>query len=234
VDITAFLFNYCLKLVFAAMCGAIIGLERELSGKPAGLRTTILICVGSCLFVILSYDIAKDAAGNLINDPGRIAAQIVTGIGFLGAGAIIQSRGHVVGLTTAATIWVTASIGMAAGMALYPLAMFATLLILFTLFGLRYAETWLLEHVRQTYYVELEVVPDAAKVNALVASLRATEPNLEQVQMDRDPEGFTLHFTLRMDKDHVESFQTQFSTRREVTRFSMERGGPVSHTGGGL
>lgn len=115
-----------LKLLTAAFLGGVIGLEREIRSKPAGLRTNMLICVGSALFTVLSVEMSGPGGG----DPGRIAAQIITGIGFIGAGAIIRERGGVVGLTTAATIFVVASIGMAAGMGLYATAGFSTLLIL--------------------------------------------------------------------------------------------------------
>lgn len=112
-----------LSILVSLGLGAVIGLERELSDKAAGLRTNILICVGSCLFAILSHRLAE---GIGIADPTRIAAQIVTGIGFLGAGAIMREGEHVTGLTTAATIFVVAAIGMAAGYERYALAAGAT------------------------------------------------------------------------------------------------------------
>jgi putative Mg2+ transporter-C (MgtC) family protein len=107
-----------LSLFVALTLGAFIGLERELSDKAAGLRTNILICVGSCLFAILSRALAT-AAGT---DVTRIAAQIVSGIGFLGAGAIMRDGEQVTGLTTAATIWVVAAIGVTVGFGYYGLA----------------------------------------------------------------------------------------------------------------
>ncbi|MBI3288993.1 MAG: MgtC/SapB family protein [Elusimicrobia bacterium] len=106
-----------LSLLVALALGAVIGLERELSDKAAGLRTNILICLGSCLFAILSRDLALRAG----TDITRIAAQIVSGIGFLGAGAIMREGEHVTGLTTAATIWVVAAIGVTVGFGLYSL-----------------------------------------------------------------------------------------------------------------
>jgi putative Mg2+ transporter-C (MgtC) family protein len=114
------------RLALAALLGAIIGLERELKRKPAGLRTNIFICFGSAMFTILSAELAKDFG---IGDRTRIAAQIIPGIGFIGAGSILHDKGGVSGLTTAATIFVVASIGMAAGGGLYVLAIFATMLI---------------------------------------------------------------------------------------------------------
>jgi putative Mg2+ transporter-C (MgtC) family protein len=99
-----------LRLVIAACLGAAIGLEREVHKKPAGLRTNILIALGAALFTIMSIQLRTDGGS-----PDRVAAQIVTGIGFLGAGSIIRSGRHVIGMTTAATIWVNAAVGMAAG-----------------------------------------------------------------------------------------------------------------------
>ena len=119
-----------LKILLAAMLGGIIGLERELSHKEAGLRTNILIAVGSALITVLSFRIAARTAGA---DPARLAAQIVSGIGFLGAGAIIQARFAVHGLTTAATIWTVAAIGIAVGSGFYLLAFVVTLLVVFVL-----------------------------------------------------------------------------------------------------
>lgn len=107
-----------LSLLIALGLGAAIGLERELSDKAAGLRTNILICVGSCLFTILSREVAHGVPGA---DITRLAAQIITGIGFLGAGAIMREGEHVTGLTTAATIWVVSAIGVAVGFGYYAL-----------------------------------------------------------------------------------------------------------------
>lgn len=100
------------SLIVAAVLGAAIGLEREVQGKAAGLRTNALICVGACLFTKLSIALTGPGAG----DPSRVAAQIVTGVGFIGAGAIMRGKGSVTGLTTAATIWLVAAVGMAVGM----------------------------------------------------------------------------------------------------------------------
>jgi putative Mg2+ transporter-C (MgtC) family protein len=117
-----------LRLLLATFLGAVIGFQREMSGKEAGLRTNMLICLGSALFTVLSiYAFAG-------SDPARIAAGIATGIGFIGAGVILhQSGGEVVGLTSAATIWAVAAIGMAAGAGMYYIAPAATVLITITL-----------------------------------------------------------------------------------------------------
>ena len=126
------------RMFLAAALGAIIGLERELRQKEAGLRTNILITMGSALFTIMSIEISGPDG-----DPARIAAQIVTGIGFLGGGAILHTKGTVHGLTTAATIWMNAAIGVAAGAGRYRLAMVATTVTLVTLVALVPVDRWL-------------------------------------------------------------------------------------------
>ena len=118
-----------LSIVLATVLGASIGLERELSGKAAGLRTNVLICLGAAVFTIISKRMVEGTDGSLV----RIAAQIVTGVGFLGAGAVIQDRRGVHGLTTAATIWLVASIGMACGAGFYKLACMSALLAIIVL-----------------------------------------------------------------------------------------------------
>lgn len=124
------------RLGLAVLLGGAIGLERELSEKPAGLRTNILICLGAALFSELSVHFTLWGSSGTPADPSRIASQIVSGIGFLGAGAIIQSRANVTGLTTAATIWVVAAIGMAVGSGAMAPAIWGTVLILLVLVGL--------------------------------------------------------------------------------------------------
>ncbi|MFH1381450.1 MAG: MgtC/SapB family protein [Chloroflexota bacterium] len=119
-----------LRLVLAALLGGIIGFQREREKKPAGLRTHILICLGAAVFTVASM------YGFGLADPARVAAGIVTGIGFLGAGAIIQRHegGVVVGLTTAATIWIVAGIGVTAGAGLYWIAVVTTVIALIVLY----------------------------------------------------------------------------------------------------
>lgn len=115
-----------LRLLLAGGLGAVLGLERELRRSPAGLRTHILIALGAALFTLVSIEIAGGT-------PDRIAAQVVTGVGFLGGGAILRSGKSVHGLTTAATIWVNAAIGMAAGAGQFAVATAATIVTLFVL-----------------------------------------------------------------------------------------------------
>ncbi|MDW8034158.1 MAG: MgtC/SapB family protein [Nitrososphaerota archaeon] len=114
-----------LNLILAIIFGAIVGFEREKAHKPAGLRTHLLVCLGSCLFTIVSREFNFD--------PARIAAGIVTGIGFIGAGAIIAEQDKIVGITTAASLWVTAAIGLTIGVRNYLLAAATTLLVFLVL-----------------------------------------------------------------------------------------------------
>jgi len=124
------------RLTLSAALGGIIGLEREFKHRPAGLRTNMFICFGAAMFTILSEQLVGDSAG----EHTRIASQIIPGIGFIGAGSILHAKGSVTGLTTAATIFVVASIGMACGGGLYLVALFATLLILMALQALGWLE----------------------------------------------------------------------------------------------
>lgn len=126
------------RLILAVVLGSAVGWERERAQKPAGLRTNILICLGAALLADLSVRVAATSGGP--TDAGRIAAQIVSGVGFLGAGTIIQGGGSVTGLTTAATLWVVAAIGLAVGIGATVEAVGATILVLVALTPLRKLE----------------------------------------------------------------------------------------------
>ncbi len=153
-----------LSLAVALALGSVIGLERELSDKAAGLRTNILICLGSCLFAILSRALAT-AAGT---DMTRIAAQIVSGIGFLGAGAIMREGEHVTGLTTAATIWVVAAIGVTVGFGYYSLG----------------AATAMMTVVVQGVFPHLDsLIDELRQRHTFRITSDLTEEGLEQVKM---------------------------------------------------
>ncbi len=164
---TALRLDLLLKLALAVLLGGAIGLERQIAGKPAGLRTNILICIGSALIMDLSIRVGL-ADGVRVGDPGRIAAQVISGIGFIGAGTIMQARGEVTGLTTAATIWVVAAIGLAVGGGLYIEACGAAVLVTAVLAGLGNIEYRLLRArrtmsgtVRAARNAEWEPIADA-------------------------------------------------------------------------
>ena len=128
------------KLVLSLTLGAVIGIERRRKGQIAGLRTFALISMGATLAMLISIYIPQEYLGLKNGDPGRIAAQVVSGVGFLGAGAIIQMKGSVRGLTTAAGIWMTACIGLAVGAGMYLISIIATLLIIFILVNIERIE----------------------------------------------------------------------------------------------
>ena len=121
------------RLLLAAVLGGMVGLEREKHEKAAGFRTHILVCIGSCLIMLTSMHMFDIYNGIAAVDPGRIAAQVVTGVGFLGAGTIIRFRASVRGLTTAASLWAIAAIGLAVGSGFYLAAVFTVAIVLVSL-----------------------------------------------------------------------------------------------------
>src|SRR5262245_50759834 len=129
--------NLALRLLLAAVLGAAIGYEREIHDHPAGMRTHLLVSLGSAAFTVLSIYGFSDATGAAPTDTSRVAAQIVTGIGFLGAGAIIKYGTSVRGLTTAASLWATAAVGMAVGAGWWIVAIVTTLIVVLSLWPLR-------------------------------------------------------------------------------------------------
>ena len=156
-----------LRLVLAAFLGGLIGLERQLRRKPAGIRTNLFISFGAALFTVISYEMAGTVGG----DHTRIAAQIIPGIGFLGAGVVMRDRGSVLGITSAATIFVVASVGMAVGAGMLATATFATLMVLVALVALGYLEDRL---GLQTRLMTFQLI-GAANADLLVPAHRIVE-----------------------------------------------------------
>jgi len=167
-----------LRLVVAAFLGGLIGFERELKHRPAGLRTNLFICLGAAMYTLLSDTLAVEHLG----DHTRIAAQIIPGIGFIGAGTIIHAgRDLVTGITSAATLFVVASIGMAVGGGLYLTAVFSTVLILICLFILgRAEEQFSLKLAAHTYEVTGKTAEEiSAEVNRILESVHAMTQNVQ-------------------------------------------------------
>jgi putative Mg2+ transporter-C (MgtC) family protein len=180
------------RLVLAAVLGGFIGLEREVKHRSAGLRTNMFICFGAALFTILSDQLAAEQTG----DHTRIAAQIIPGIGFIGAGSILHAQGRLItGLTTAATLFVVASIGMAVGGGLYLTAVFATAVILFALFLLGKTEQALnLKLLLNTYEVTGKNVEQiTAEVNRI---LEINHSMMKNVQVAATQEHVRVQFEL--------------------------------------
>lgn len=174
------------KILLATALGGLIGLERELSGKPAGLRTNILICIGATLLMDVSRVVAGTATVGPA-DPGRIAAQVVSGIGFIGAGTILFARGSVVGLTTAATLWVVAAIGLAIGADMYVEAAGTAFLVALTLTVLARIEDFLLKR-RAAVMIDLVLDPDMALLEDVYELFRKHRLRLrpEKIEKQRD------------------------------------------------
>ena len=191
------------RLLLAGLLGGIVGLERQLRHKPAGLRTNMFICFGAAMFTVLS----KQLAG-VESDSARIAAQIIPGIGFIGAGSILHAKTSVTGLTTAATLFVVASIGMAAGGGLYLTACFATLIILFALVLLgRMESTFSLKAFVTTYEVTGRNID--AMLREVNRILDAEQLNMHSVHIAEADPNFRMVFSLDGEQDQ----QSVFSVR---------------------
>ncbi len=134
------------RLLLSAFLGGIIGYERQNRHKSAGLRTNILVCVGSCLIMIVSQRTGSQINANALADPSRIAAQVVSGIGFLGAGAILKEGVNIIGLTTAACIWVVAGVGLAVGIGYYSGAVITSVIVFIALKSLTYMDKLIKYH----------------------------------------------------------------------------------------
>jgi len=170
------------RLTLAAVCSGLIGYERESARKAAGLRTFTLVGVGAAVFSIVSI------IGFQGPDQSRIAAQIVTGVGFLGAGAIFRDGAFVSGLTTAAGLWVVASIGMAAGSGSYLLAVIGTAVTLAALYGLRAIDAAVYRRkVTSRGRLEVQIV-DVSKLEALLKFIKRVDPDAEQLDFKRTGE----------------------------------------------
>jgi putative Mg2+ transporter-C (MgtC) family protein len=184
-------FQVLIRLVVAAILGGLIGLEREMKHRPAGLRTNMFICFGSAMFTVLS----DRFAGHFGGDHARIAAQIIPGIGFIGAGSILRERGSITGLTTAATIFVVASVGMAAGGGFYLFAIFATGVILLALFVLGQLERRF--HLKATVVTYEVIGGDASDLfTAVSTALQRERHAAHGLQLTKLESEYRLQFSV--------------------------------------
>ncbi len=174
-----------LKLLLAMVCGGAIGFERELSRKAAGLRTNVLICFGAALYMIVSRHIGGGAP---YTDPARLAAQVVTGIGFLGAGVVLRARGSVTGLTTAATIFVVGAVGISIGEGMFGLGAFATILIIMVLVVLRKVERAVIKRKRLFHYT-LNTKDPAELLETLLDLFQKERMHLDDFEVKELAEG---------------------------------------------
>jgi len=199
VDI--FKLELMLQVGLATVLGGAIGLERELGGKPAGLRTNILICIGSVLYTHLSLSMLRGANGLIPagTDTTRVAAQIVTGVGFIGAGTILHARGAIVGLTSAATIWVVAAIGVALGSGYYLESIATTLVVLGVLAGLGRVEKLVgRQSLRSTITVHARQGPTV--LEDLEGLVRRAGLEVSAVSSRQENVDLVIDFTIRGSK----------------------------------
>jgi putative Mg2+ transporter-C (MgtC) family protein len=201
--IEIFRLDLMLQLGLATLLAGAIGLERELGGKPAGLRTNILICIGAVLYTHLSLAMLGATSGTGQIPPGtdttRVAAQIVTGVGFIGAGTILHARGAVVGLTSAATIWVVAAIGVAIGCGYYLEGLGTTLAVLVVLSGLGRVET-LVQRQSMRSTITIHAKPGPAVVEDLETLVRRTGLELISISNRQENVDLVIELELRGSK----------------------------------
>ncbi|HEX6898068.1 MAG TPA: MgtC/SapB family protein [Thermoanaerobaculia bacterium] len=210
------------RIGLAALLGGLIGAERERTGKWAGLRTHMLIAVGSALLTDISVLVGLRYAQGYSNawDPGRIAAQIVSGVGFIGAGTIIQSRGAVQGLTTAAGLWVASAIGIAVGAGFYAQAIITTLALLLILAGLRPLEA-VLRRDRQSVVLRLS---REQKLSRLLEVLEESGIKVENVSVSRDGEGVSATILIQGSREDVQKL-VRLAGREEFAAREDDDGG---------
>lgn len=174
------------RMIAAIFLASLLGTERELTGKVAGLRTHILVCAGACVFTLLSIygfkmHIAEGISG--INDPARIGAQIITGIGFIGAGTIMRTGSNILGITTAATLWMAAAIGMACGCGMFSIALFATLSTLFVLIMIRqFEKKFLYDYLKKYRNIKINISCDVNNIDCINTIIDSNFRNISKIE----------------------------------------------------
>ena len=219
-------YEFVLRLFVAAMLGGVIGLEREYRAKEAGFRTHFLVALGSGLFMILSqfgFDNVLSNYEQVSLDPSRIASQVVTGIGFIGAGTIIFQKHVVRGLTTAAGLWVTSAIGMTADAGMYVLSIATTVLVLLCLEALYF----ILQHFGTRNITVTFSTPKEDSIQLVLQRLRAKEVIIDSYEMKRKDTSSGYYYVVTMEmkfkrkryKNHLLNFMAEFES---VTVETME------------
>lgn len=205
------------KLMLSLLLGGIVGFERKRKGQVAGARTFALISMGATLAMIVSIYIPQVYLGLKNGDPGRVAAQVITGVGFLGAGAIIQTKGSVRGLTTAAGIWMVAALGLAVGVGLYLVATISTILILFTLVSLeQYERRSHLDREGKIIHLRVnEIIEDLSQYETLLKEFRVS---LHNVLVEYDYSRKTTDLKFIVLSRVTTNFVVLFSRMRTIYR----------------
>lgn len=178
------------RLVLACVLGGVIGYERQSRRKSAGLRTNMLVCLGSCLVMVLSQALYREVEGLTNADPARLAAQVVSGIGFLGAGAIMKEGLTVTGLTTAACLWVVAGVGLAVGAGFYSGALMATALVFVTLGSLSRLDEWV-DH-EKNFVLSIHTVDKPGQVMKIRSCLEDLQLRIRGIKLKADEDEVDL------------------------------------------
>ncbi len=193
------------RILLSALLGGLLGFERDVHGRGAGLRTHLLVSMGACVFMVLSthvesFGVAIGSPGfSRVTDPARIAAQVVTGIGFLGAGVIIKEGLSIRGLTTAACLWVAAAIGMASGVGFFAIAVATTVVALLSLTFLRYFENL----YRKDVYRDLAVsIPNGVDIRSVMALVTNNEVQIISYSVERNYENQTTNLKMSLRLFH--------------------------------
>lgn len=210
---------YLPKILLAIFCGSLIGLERELKEKPAGIKTYMLICTGATLFTIIS--IAFSEFFGQANEPSRVAAQIITGVGFIGAGTIMFAQGYVRGLTSAAAIWMSAAIGMSIGIGMYMFSVIVTLVIILSLVAIGRLESRLGLRGKRTTVMTLSISDpeEAKKIRTLVKRSRGS---CTIVNLDRKDNETMIQISCHLTIKEMNNFQAAVQQLKGDMGFKLE------------
>ena len=213
------LIEISLKLILAVALGGLVGLEREASQKPAGFRTNILVCVGSAMLMTLGYGIIAAKGGNG-DSLVRMAAGVLTGIGFLGAGTIVHARGMVAGLTTASTLWVVAGLGLVIGAGYYVPAIILTALIMFTLILFHKIEEMYLRKSLHHYQFRIKESPD------ILSGLRKLSFHhglkLEKLNLKKEGGAFLIGFSFFATEEKEQEFNQDLLSLGEIEELKID------------
>lgn len=201
-----------LKIFLSVLCGSILGFEREIRGKSAGFRTLALICFGSTIFTICSYLLGVE------DNRDRIAANIITGVGFLGAGVIFRNNVSVSGITTAASIWVAAAIGMFIGIGEFVLAAISVLISLFVLYAMDYIQIWIDNRFQhRNYRILFHERNDHA---AVFSKIKEAGLSYSNTKFSRAGQQITVEIEVRGKKDKLAHFNNWLLNEESINSFS--------------
>lgn len=229
-------FNIIIRVISAILLGFAIGLEREMTNKYAGLRTNILVCLGACVFTIISiYGFPTFADGDNVivsqatgvRDTARIAAQVVTGIGFIGGGTVLRHGATVFGLTTAATLWMSASIGMACGAGMYMLAIVGTIFSILTLVSVRvFEKKVLISSTKNTRRLKVNISCGNDKADEIYDYLIENYNHLREIskKMNKQDDGYTKIIVILdfVGKNPIQSMYKKFQKIDGIESISIQ------------